>query len=113
MEDGAHRGNCEAVNNNRSALELLEDRALTSTDRWIYYCGDHEVPAELKDQTKYTVLSKHQFMSEDDKQAVRAIKPSSDSVGDMWALMDYSICGSLRYLVGNSVWPCRGFTGYY
>lgn len=102
LEDGLYRGNCEAESNNGSLLELLEDRALTSTDRWIYYCGDHEVPAELRNQTKYTVHSKEQFMSEDDQRAVQAIKPGAN-VRDVWALMDYSICGSLHYLVGNSV----------
>lgn len=102
LEDGIYRGNCKAVNNNRSLVQLLEDRALTSPDRWVYYCGDHEVPTELKVQTNYTILSKDQFMSEQNKQAVQAIKPGSN-VRDIWALMDYSICGSLPFFVGNSV----------
>ena len=102
VEDGIYRGNCEAVNSNRSLVQLLEDRALTSPDRWVYYCGDHEIPTELKEQTNYTILSKDQFMSEQNIQAVQAIKPDSN-VRDIWALIDYSICARLPYLVGNSV----------
>ncbi|CAB9509264.1 expressed unknown protein [Seminavis robusta] len=100
--DGIYRGNCEADNKKHSLLELLQHRALTSTDRWIYYCGDHKVPDELQNQSQYTIVTKSQFLSDKDQRAVHALKPGS-SVRDLWALMDFFICGSLRYLVGNSV----------
>ena len=101
--DGIYRGNCKEIDNNkRTLVQLLEDRALTSTDRWVYYCGDHGIPRDLSNQTKYRIFSKDHFMSEDDRKAVQAIKPGT-SVRDVWALMDYSVCNSLPYFVGNSV----------
>lgn len=99
--DGVYRGNCEAIPH-KNLLELLENRALTSTDRWIYYCGDHEIPQELQSQTQYTVLNKDTILSLHDKQTIQAMKPDTQ-VRDLWALVDFFICGSLRYLVGNSV----------
>mgnify|MGYP000302159422 CR=1 FL=1 len=103
LHDNVYRGNCEAVDSgNSSLLELLESRALTSKDRWIYYCGDSDIPKELKEQDKYSVLNKHQIMTKQAKRAVQAIKPNAN-VRDIWALIDFSICSNLRYLVGNSV----------
>jgi hypothetical protein len=111
--DGIYRGNCKAVASpvrrtksnataSTSLLEVLQHRALTSTDRWIYYCGDHSVPEELQSQDQYTVVTKDQFISDQDKQTVQALKPGTP-VRDLWALIDFYICGSLHYLVGNSV----------
>jgi hypothetical protein len=112
--DGIYRGNCEAVSSrvrlpkdnataaNASLLELLQNRALTSTNRWIYYCGDHNVPEELHNQDQYTVVTKNQFITDQDKRTLQSLKPGTP-VRDLWALIDFYICGSLHYFVGNSV----------
>lgn len=99
--DGAYRGNCEALPHS-NLLQLLENRALTSSDRFLYYCGDHDIPQELQSQNQYAVYHKDKLLSEEDKSTIQTMKPGAP-VRDLWALVDFFVCGSLHYLAGNSV----------
>jgi hypothetical protein len=99
INDGLYRGNCLGVPG-RTFLQSLEDRGLADS-RWIYYCGDHEVPKELR-SSKYTVISREDLMDQADTLAVEAIKSGQPS-RDLWALIDFFVCGRLDHFIGNSV----------
>eukprot|EP00527_Entomoneis_sp_CCMP2396_P001282 CAMPEP_0198154906 /NCGR_PEP_ID=MMETSP1443-20131203/68852_1 /TAXON_ID=186043 /ORGANISM="Entomoneis sp., Strain CCMP2396" /LENGTH=781 /DNA_ID=CAMNT_0043821623 /DNA_START=186 /DNA_END=2528 /DNA_ORIENTATION=- len=46
IPDGVYRGNCLSVPG-QSFLESVQARGLDKPGRWVYYCGDHEIPTEL------------------------------------------------------------------
>jgi hypothetical protein len=99
INDGVYRGNCLGVPG-RTFLQSLEDRGLTES-RWIYYCGDHEVPKELTN-SQYTVLSRKDLINQADTRAVESLKSGQPS-RDLWALIDFYVCGRLQHFIGNSV----------
>ena len=99
INDGIYRGNCLGVPG-RTFLQSLEDRGLTES-RWIYYCGDHQVPKKLTN-SQYTVLSRMDLMEPADIRAVETIKSGQPS-RDLWALIDFYVCGRLKHFIGNSV----------
>jgi hypothetical protein len=99
IKDGVYRGNCLGVPG-RTFLQSLKDRGLTDS-RWIYYCGDHEVPKALK-TSKYTVLSRDDLVDQADIRAVEAVK-NGQPIRDLWALIDFFVCGQLKHFIGNSV----------
>ena len=101
IDDGIYRGNCLGVPG-RTFVQSLEDRGLTGS-RWIYYCGDHEVPKALRSlKSPYQVVSRTDLMSYSDRQAVASLKEGSP-VRDLWALIDFYACNSLSHFIGNSV----------
>ena len=97
ISDGIYRGNCREVTG-RTFVESLEDRGLTKS-KWVYYCGDHDIPDELK---PYTVLTKDRIMPEKDRKAVLALH-SGDEIRDLWALIDFFSCRQFEHFIGNSV----------
>jgi hypothetical protein len=99
INDGIYRGNCLGVPG-RSFLESLEDRGLKG-DKWVYYCGDHDVPRDLK-KSAHSIYSRADFMSESDLASVQAIKPGVD-IRDLWALIDFYVCRGFDHFIGNSV----------
>ena len=59
IPDGVYRGE-------RSFIQSLDDRGLSRPPaRWVYYCGDHDVPEELP-MSNYSVFSRDSLMSNDD-----------------------------------------------
>lgn len=119
INDGIYRGNCLGVPG-RSFVESLEDRGLKLTrpvepsrswlapapqSRWIYYCGDHDIPRELKSaKLPYQIFSRHDFLTETDRAALSAVLgDASQSARDLWALVDFCVCSSLEHFIGNSV----------
>lgn len=103
ISDGIYRGNCRALPG-RSLVELLEERGLSSQQQrsWIYYCGDHNVPKELKD-SNYDVLSRNELLSDEDLQQASKTTIGSMPVRDLWALVDFFVCRSFHLFIGNSV----------
>lgn len=106
IPDGIYRGNC-LNETQQSFLGSLENRALGSDSRWIYYVGDHEVPTELM-QSKYTVVTKDSFLDATAKEKLshRVLQSEVGTVGpirDLWSIVDFFVCDSLNYFVGNSV----------
>jgi len=66
IRDGIYRGNCLGVPG-RSFLESLEDRGLQDNDdennnKFVYYCGDHDIPRELR-KSAYHVYSRKDFLT--------------------------------------------------
>ena len=106
IPDGIYRGNC--LNETKlSFLESLENRALSSESRWAYYVGDHAVPAELM-ESKYSVVTKDSFLDTEAKRTLmNGLFPGEGKPAgpfrDMWSLVDFMMCESLNYFVGNSV----------
>jgi lipopolysaccharide biosynthesis glycosyltransferase len=100
INDGVYRGNCLGVPG-RTFLQSLEDRGLTDS-RWIYYCGDHAVPEELS-TSQHVVLSRDDLIDQADTQAVEAINSAGQPGRDLWALIDFYVCGRLEHFIGNSV----------
>ncbi|KAL7575774.1 hypothetical protein ACA910_003104 [Epithemia clementina (nom. ined.)] len=115
IPDGIYRGNCLTVPG-QSLLESIQSRGLRR-GRWVYYCGDHEIPSEL-DTKLFTVTSRQHMMDfSDDDHAIRDTllqqqKVLSHDYGltlelanarDFWALIDFYVCRRLPYFVGNSV----------
>jgi len=124
--DGVYRGNCESIsrgtvqrfNNPRNRLmelhnprkglmELLQHRALHKRDRWIYYYtgysdGKTPVPVLHLKRTESIFHQNDLLMNPEDEEAVQALKPNAPIPG-LWALLDFFVCDSLSYLVGNSV----------
>lgn len=96
IPDGVYRGNCLEVKG-RTFVESLQDRGLTDS-KWVYYCGDHDVPDELN---PFTVLTKERIMPEKDRQAVQNLHPGETR--DLWALIDFFACRELDHFIGNSV----------
>ena len=96
IPDGVYRGNCLEVKD-RTFVESLQDRGL-SKSKWLYYCGDHGVPAELQE---YTVLTKDDIMPEEDRRAVQDIHRGE--IRDLWALIDFFACQKIDHFIGNSV----------
>lgn len=97
IPDGVYRGNCRGVKG-RTFVESLEDRGLTKS-KWVYYCGDHDIPEELH---PYTVLTKDGIMPEKDRKAVLDLHSGSTS-RDLWALIDFFTCRQFEHFIGNSV----------
>ena len=73
IPDGVYRGNCLGVPG-RTFLQSLQSRGLTGKDRWVYYCGDHDVPAELQ-QSEFRVHSRKEVMSEETTRIVESFSP--------------------------------------
>lgn len=97
-DDGIPRNNCKG-HQNLTFLASLEDRALDSTDKWIYYVGDHDVPQELTN-SKYRVYTRTSLLGlkADEKSA-----SNRKGARDLHAFVDYQICSAMRFFVGNSV----------
>lgn len=96
IPDGVYRGNCLEVKG-RTFVESLQDRGLTNS-KWVYYCGDHDVPQQL---SHFTVLTKERIMPEKDREAVQELHPGE--IRDLWALIDFFVCRNLDHFIGNSV----------
>jgi hypothetical protein len=102
INDGIYRGNCLGVPR-RTFVESLEDRGL-KPNNWIYYCGDHEIPRDLSaPKSAYSVVSRSDLMGVAEVEAVVSIKKDSESVRDLWALVDFYVCSGLPHFIGNSV----------
>jgi hypothetical protein len=102
ISDGIYRGNCLGVPG-RSFVESLEDRGL-KPGKWIYYCGDHNIPRELSDpKSLYEVVSRKDILGPADIESVNELKKGATSLRDLWALVDFFMCGSLPHFIGNSV----------
>lgn len=101
IPDGIYRGNCLGVPG-RSFVESLEDRGL-QPGKWVYYCGDHEIPRELSSpKSPYEVVTRSDLMEASDIEAIGNIKAGSQ-VRDLWALIDFYVCSGLPRFIGNSV----------
>lgn len=106
IPDGIYRGNC-LNETNVQFLDSLENRALTSKERWVYYVGDHDVPRELSD-SRYPVVTKDSFLDSEAKAVLmNGLFPSQNApkgpFRDLWSLIDFLMCDSLNYFIGNSV----------
>jgi len=83
-----------------SFVESLETRGLTS-DKWVYYCGDHEVPPELV-LSGYTVYSHKELLIESDLAPFLTDRNVTER-RDLWALVDFFVCRNSDIFIGNSV----------
>jgi hypothetical protein len=87
-------------------LEALQNRGVSS-NRWIYYCGDHEAPQELEDKGGITVFSRKLVadrLQEPVLQVLNAGMATTDNaIRDVWALIDFFVCQGLDHFIGNSV----------
>ena len=105
IKDLTYRGNCRGIAG-RSFLESLEDRGLTDESKWVYYCGDHEIPQDLK-ESKYTFVSRSELLTPQDiaaaKQVARVNNKDDTSLRDFWALVDFFVCRQMGHFIGNSV----------
>jgi hypothetical protein len=99
--DGIYRGNCLGVRG-RSFLESLQDRGLEK-GRWVYYCGDHEIPHDLEDMDGVQVITRDELLDEATLQKVRDMKSGMSNIRDLWALIDFFVCSELHHFIGNSV----------
>ena len=99
IPDGVYRGNCLGVPN-RTFLESLEDRGLRKSN-WVYYCGDHSVPIELREKG-YSVIARQEVLPSKDMTTIQNLQPGQE-VRDLWALIDFFACSELPRFIGNSV----------
>ena len=99
IPDGVYRGNCLGVPN-RTFVQSLEDRGLDDS-KWVYYCGDHAVPFELR-KSGYNVISRKDTISFNDMNIIQSLVPDQE-VRDLWALVDFFACKTLPHFIGNSV----------
>lgn len=127
IKDGIYRGNC-LLEQGKTVVDSLRVRGLHDTTHWIYYAGDHAVPEELQ-TSGYSVFTRDQLLSSEDQDAMQSFRPpetlkpkqslltlgkcalglrgcsvtQQPSARDLWALLDFFICGSIHGFVGNSV----------
>jgi len=105
IPDGVYRGNCELVPNS-SFLEALQNRGVSS-NRWIYYCGDHEVPQELEDKGGIRVFSRNLVADQLQEPVLQVgnagMATTDNAMRDVWALIDFFVCQGLDHFIGNSV----------
>ena len=99
ITDNVYRGNCLGVPN-RTFTQSLQDRGL-NTSKWVYYCGDHEAPLELKN-AGYRILSQSDVISPEEMSMVHHLSPKQEA-RDLWALVDFFACSDLPHFIGNSV----------
>ncbi|CAK0893840.1 unnamed protein product [Prorocentrum cordatum] len=98
-----HNGNCRS---RRPISELLEYRSshLRNKGRWVFYAGDHAVPAELQLGRIPVVTREEVFPSaENDIPAHFGGQPGSRLHRDLGAALDFFLCSRLPHFVGNSV----------
>ena len=124
IPDGIYRGNCLGVPG-QSLLETVQSRGL-QPGRWGYYCGDHVIPSQLLLNTTTTTTSQGVPMTsrqtildswDDNHMLQKALLHQQtvlsqnypelaldlDQARDFWALLDFYVCRTLPYFVGNSV----------
>jgi hypothetical protein len=104
IQDGIYRGNCLGISGH-TFMQTLESRGLTGDEnRYVYYCGDHSehIPRELR-KSQYSIYTRHDFLSDKDRQAIELLVPNPQAMRDIWALVDFSICSGMKLFVGNSV----------
>lgn len=99
IPDGVYRGNCLGVPN-RTFVESLEDRGLDKS-KWVYYCGDHGVPPELR-EAGYKVISRSNILGEQTMTNLYKLPPGTET-RDLWALVDFFACRNTPLFIGNSV----------
>jgi len=98
-----HNMNCRSK---RPISELLDHRSshLRNKGRWLFYAGDHQVPAELQMGYIPVVTREAVFPSAaHDIPAHFGGRPGSPLHRDLGAALDYFLCSGLPHFVGNSV----------